>query len=358
MSQQPHDPEFAQDAQAVGDAYRRAMRTDERLDPPAALDDAIRAAARRAVGAGPRPAAKGWVRRHTPQLAAAAVVVLSVSVVMVGIEERPDLVRISPAGAPPSAADAQAPQQMQPALEATESTPPLETKVKEEAAEKKIAAPMSAPAPRKAERSRPAIVPEVQSSAAFAPPAPPAPPGEPAPSTLADAVAGRGSVAKSLASEKNRDTSDVARDDTAKATTGNAAPPVTTQAAAASETAAAAVLGLGKQTQAASAAKPVPPPTSAPATAATAPPPAPAPTIVSPAASRTVVAAPATPAISAREELRQEAVADDRPGPWIERMLELRRQAKWKELREELARFRKRHPDVTLPHALTHLPAD
>jgi hypothetical protein len=45
------------------------------------------------------------------------------------------------------------------------------------------------------------------------------------------------------------------------------------------------------------------------------------------------------------------------PGPWLKRLLDLREQGKFKELREELARFRKVHPDVVLPKSLTELPA-
>ena len=45
-------------------------------------------------------------------------------------------------------------------------------------------------------------------------------------------------------------------------------------------------------------------------------------------------------------------------GPWLKRMLVLREQNRLKELHEEIARFKKYHPDVVLPKALTSLPSD
>ena len=45
-------------------------------------------------------------------------------------------------------------------------------------------------------------------------------------------------------------------------------------------------------------------------------------------------------------------------GPWLKRMLVLREQNRLKELHEEIARFKKYHPDVVLPKALTSLPSE
>jgi hypothetical protein len=56
-------------------------------EPPAAVDDAIRAAARRAVAAGPRRVDAPFKRWKVP-LALAAVVVLSVSVVTSCVRKR------------------------------------------------------------------------------------------------------------------------------------------------------------------------------------------------------------------------------------------------------------------------------
>lgn len=73
----------------VREGYRAAVRAET---PPEALDAAILAASRRAVGAGPRPPAVGSLARWRAPLAAAAVLVLSVSVVWLGQDrgEAPD----------------------------------------------------------------------------------------------------------------------------------------------------------------------------------------------------------------------------------------------------------------------------
>ena len=65
--------------------------------PPAALDAAILAAARREVAARPRPAGFSFMRSWRLPLSIAAVMVLSVSLVTLMREEAPDLT------APPSA---------------------------------------------------------------------------------------------------------------------------------------------------------------------------------------------------------------------------------------------------------------
>ncbi|MEO8104391.1 MAG: hypothetical protein ABI790_17890, partial [Betaproteobacteria bacterium] len=118
----------------------------------------------------------------------------------------------------------------------------------------------------------------------------------------------------------------------------------------------------------------------------------PSPAMVAPAAQGAVARAPVTkqltpvpapaaaesvPATAAADSLRANAQAsagarilgkveagladktaeDERPGPWMKRLHALREQGKLKELREELVRFRKAHPDVVLPKTLTELPA-
>jgi hypothetical protein len=86
----------ADDMDDVKRAYRAAGGD---AGPPPALDDAIRAAARRAVQARPRPVGQGWIGRWRTPLSAAAVMVLAVSVVFVAIEEQPEV-------APPALRDA------------------------------------------------------------------------------------------------------------------------------------------------------------------------------------------------------------------------------------------------------------
>ncbi len=77
------------DMDDVTRAYQRTQTAED--GPPAALDDAIRAAARRAVQSRPQPVGQGWVARWRTPLSAAAVMVLAVSVVFVAIEEKPDV---------------------------------------------------------------------------------------------------------------------------------------------------------------------------------------------------------------------------------------------------------------------------
>ena len=92
MSERP-DNDGTRDAQLTA-AYRAAAQDM----PPPALDAAILAAARREVGARPRPAGFSFRAWRGP-LSVAAVVVLSVSLVMLMREEAPELV------APPRADD-------------------------------------------------------------------------------------------------------------------------------------------------------------------------------------------------------------------------------------------------------------
>lgn len=86
MSELP-DHDVARDAKLT--AVYRAAAQDA---PPPALDAAILAAARRAVGARPRPAGFSFARAWRGPLSVAAVVVVSVSLVILMREEAPDLV--------------------------------------------------------------------------------------------------------------------------------------------------------------------------------------------------------------------------------------------------------------------------
>jgi len=74
-------------------------RTAAREEPPPALDDAIRAAARRAVASRPQRASSSFIRSWRVPLSIAAVMVLSVSLVTVMREEAPEMV-LSPGGLP------------------------------------------------------------------------------------------------------------------------------------------------------------------------------------------------------------------------------------------------------------------
>ena len=81
------DSEFDRDLSLASRAYKNAE-----VDlPPPAMDDAIRAAARRAVKSQPHPIGKSWIARYSAPLSAAALVMLTVSIGFVALEERPEL---------------------------------------------------------------------------------------------------------------------------------------------------------------------------------------------------------------------------------------------------------------------------
>ena len=67
-------------------------RTATQDEPPQVLDDAIRAAARRAVSSKPRSAVSSLRRSWGVPVSIAAVVVLSVSLVVVIRDEAPEMV--------------------------------------------------------------------------------------------------------------------------------------------------------------------------------------------------------------------------------------------------------------------------
>ena len=81
MSQAPRDESAGSEA-----GLARAWREASHDEPPAAMDDAIRAAARKAVHAGPRPAgASPFGGRWRVPLSVAAVLVVMPSRVPIGI---------------------------------------------------------------------------------------------------------------------------------------------------------------------------------------------------------------------------------------------------------------------------------
>ncbi len=94
------DDDFEHDRAAVSAAYAASRAPG--AGPPPAVDAAIRAAARRAVGAGPQRAERSWIARWTKPVSVAAIVVLSASVIFVAMEEdaslKPPLAK-GPAGA-------------------------------------------------------------------------------------------------------------------------------------------------------------------------------------------------------------------------------------------------------------------
>ena len=88
MTDPRKDDHLDEDLKALSAAYRAAAdAAPGALEPPAALDDAIRAAARRAVKAGPTPLARTWFSRSSTPLAAAAVRVLTVSIGFLSLDD-------------------------------------------------------------------------------------------------------------------------------------------------------------------------------------------------------------------------------------------------------------------------------
>ncbi len=382
-----HDSEDKRDMDAVSRAYRDARDRDaDHMAPPAALDDAIRAAARRAVHAGPQPVGKSWIRQWTPQLAVAAVVVLSVSVVFVAIEEKPEL---APA---PIQKMTQARRADAPAAEMA----PRETKdddvarpatmtaggVKKKAgvdtgtatggaqAARQMVAPLVKEERGAALPMPPSLPPQLAAAApampASAPHLPLAPPPAaavanlmpaPFPATIADAVAparkeARADARSVAVPEPKAIEEKIAALGAVRSRDAMDAPPtpaVATVPATATPAAPVAIAQAPMRKQLA---------------------PAPAATVSAGA----TVAPERTPLLDAargntqapgnidanREtfELPGKSDQDDRPGPWLKRLRELREQGKLKELREEIARFKKRHPDVVLPKTLAEMPAE
>jgi hypothetical protein len=107
-------PDTDRDRDAALSAAYRAAPAEL---PPPALDDAIRAAARRAVGARPRAAGAPWVRRWQAPMAVAAVLVLCVSLVALMREEGGETVRVPRVEAPGAGPATSAPAETLPTIE-------------------------------------------------------------------------------------------------------------------------------------------------------------------------------------------------------------------------------------------------
>ncbi len=89
VSEHNTDDKFERELAALGHAYRSNLDANDAVPP--GVDDAIRAAARRAVYARPQPLRKSWLFGWGGPVAAAAVVVLTVSIGMLSLEEQPEL---------------------------------------------------------------------------------------------------------------------------------------------------------------------------------------------------------------------------------------------------------------------------
>ncbi|MEQ1516317.1 MAG: hypothetical protein ABL931_07500 [Usitatibacteraceae bacterium] len=344
------DDEFERDLARSSRAYK-AIGDDL---PPPAMDDAIRAAARRAVKSKPHAVGKSWVSRWSAPISVAALVMLTVSVVFTGLDEQPD---IAPApvkniAMPKSAAPSAAPP-------TTLATPGAGAAQTSQSMEKKarVAQEHSAPRDQLAEsrqqdmdRRRSDVTENTASTVASAPSLkekrdaiafnapPPAAPAMMAPAAPAPA------------------------NPLAKDATGFVAEPPPAQLAKSQENAGAAVaesakreMAQAKQSQPALAAgaavgslrnevAALPAKKSVDAAAPVAPAPA-APVV----ASATAVAPPQYAAGPRSQLLADKA---EPPEAWLKRILELKQQGKSREFDDELGKFRKRYPDFPLPEEL------
>jgi len=318
------------------DALSRAYRDSGHDEPPAALDDAIRAAARRAANARPQSLRKSWYSRFSGPLAIAAVMVLTVSMTMLFVIEQPEWV-------PPPVQKALAPRDA--ASKAQEET--------------RTAEPRSAPELEKRRNDAPRVAQGKIESDSMRQAAPAAPatvqqaPETPAPAALGS-VAVRREPAPFVADPGMK--SEAKREAAA-------------QPAPAKDL---ADLSSARMAPGTTAAMPAP----------AAAPPVPA-AMESAAPAKSMIAAPASPSASnmpaATERSHADAVAAqppafarkkqdagnvhemaekpaeslaEFPAQWLKRIVELRKEGKTKEAEEELARFRKRYPNYRLPAEL------
>ena len=404
MSERP-DNDGTRDAQLTA-AYRAAAQDM----PPPALDAAILAAARREVGAGPRPAGFSFRAWRGP-LSVAAVVVLSVSLVMLMREEAPELV------APPRADDPAAEAKLAAPAEADSNEVPRERRsLSEEHTPKSLGLKPShsmpqtglrppdfrehaAPAPKDKAAGRleadagaaaafakrrdavtegvdarakknSAGAPEPQRQAAktdtvggFAqsppPPAPraaEAPAQKPAPemgNVMGKVLDGDRSEAETRARTQSRDApakqmADAAPTEAKPAPPPAAKPPLTPSPPAQTPFPNSAPAQLSH-------AEPTSPPMAQPAPKPTARPEA-KPAFAPPPPSVQPMAKPESrenaPAAAADSLSKLERKAELPPDKWLERIEELRKQGKLEEARATLAEFRKRYPDYRLPDTL------
>lgn len=311
--------------------------------PPAALDAAILAAARREVGARPRPAGLAFGHSWRMPLSLAAVIVLSVSLVTLVREEAPELTE------PPRAGQPTADPERKPAASADSG----------------------------AAATAPGFVPDAQRSKSIGlkPPQPMSSPGlgmrqpesaergaQPRKEKLADRQEADAPASTGFAKRRDAPANVMEQQNDKRAAT----PPPGQSAAvtapmmdsiAQQPPAASAASGVAEtktlsRSQAADSDRP-----QRDARLRAAPEPAPVAEKQSAEAPRTpdvetrpaANARSASPAVSAMGKLERLELP---PEKWLERIEELRRQGKFDEAKASLAEFRKRFPDYRLPEAL------
>ena len=337
------DSELDRDLALTSLAYKSA----EADLPPPAMDDAIRAAARRAVKSQPQAVGKSWFVRYSAPLSAAALVMLTVSIGFIALDERPELAPalvsegVRPSATAPASIVVPAPETALPeVMQSPRGLPaaPAEQKkamrersiyaaqdrlaesVKTDSMQRPNEAAVVAPVAALAKDTNIASAPGRPAGAA-APAIAPASVAKESPSVVADPAAGavtrREKLAENVALSKRE----------------------MPQERQAVESIAGA--GLAARND-------VPRPAQktvaqVPATATTA-------TAVG---SRSAVAPPAyAPAAPPAPIASMADKAAEPPEQWLKRILELKRAGKTREFEKELAKFRKRYPDYELPEEL------
>ena len=310
MTQAPGKDDLPRD-----EALSRAWAQVSRDEPPVALDDAIRAAARRAAQAGPRPTGARASSRWRVPVSVAAVLVISATITLL-VAEREAHVPGEAQEAPVQPAAPQPTAEAEPAAEPESAT--RETGVGSAArapAEKRRVAPAKGgtePAPADAEGAL-GDAPERSDEVDNGLPAADAPPAETPVHRDASAP-----VAAEAPTPTVKDSLELKKESIRK----SAGQANGSRAEEGPRPRALAQPGRAQE-----------PASSAPAAA---PPPA--------------AGAAAVPAPEASFSAQEEAGLE--PEAWLERIVELRKTGKLEEAARSLERFRRRYPDYPLPSEL------
>jgi len=301
-------------------------------EPPATLDDAIRAAARRAVRAGPRPAGGSFVSRWRVPMSIAAVLVVSATLTLVLTDRGEHLpgadLRPAPAALDaPSAADASA----RDAAKVAEGDERLRN------------APSAAAAPPAREQAMPPIA---QGSGSLAKQREAVAPESRAPAQQSAPSQPAGSLAQPDARPTQQDSAPAARRDVQAPAAPQAEPypalEARTKAEALADRAARSELPIVAARA----------PADAAGVAANAAPRA-STEVAAPMPAKSVARAEAE---SMKREAQSAAVAPGlEPKAWVERILVLQHEGKVQEAQRSLHEFRRRYPDYPLPPELAAL---
>ena len=313
-----------------------------RDEPPHALDDAIRAAARRAVSSKPRSAVSPFSRSWGVPVSIAAVIVLSVSLVVVIRDEAPEMVKPPRADAPAMSAERrQEPVASDRASSVPEASPPPKPKqsngirlnappqqaLRPDAGIRDNAAPPSATQPQKDARAMgqlrpaPSLLAKRSPAEAF-----------PAPGAARD-KASASDEQPSLKEEMRRD--DAVGEPKTRSERNQSQAKATPSVSAETKTQRQRELEADSA-DSTSRARIAAAPESKPAAAA--------------AAAPSVSGTPAKPASPAADAMQ--GYVDLPPEKWLERIADLRKQGRIEEAKASFTAFRKRYPEHPLPASL------